>query len=614
MNKKYPFPFLDAYRKEDREFFFGRDEEIEALYRMTLQSNIVLVYGTSGTGKTSLIRCGLANEFKSYDWLELYVRRGNNIVASLDEILCKKSDAAFTYSETPAPVLQNLAQKIEAVYKASFKPIYLIFDQFEELYTISSKDKGKDKDEQTKFIQAIKELLLVEQPVKIIFSIREEYLGHLYEFEKQVPGLLRKKLRVEPMNLGKVTEVIKKVGAQKESVVQLKAGEEEKIAERIFEKIKGEKNTLTIELPYLQVFLDKLYLQITGDETRKQEALFTIEALDKMGDIGDVLRNFLDEQVLLTARKLDQKSEIIWQILSPFVTLDGTKEPLSSENLYLRLPGLSHSLIDTTLKAFGDSRILRFTEYDQRYEVAHDSLAKQIAAKRSDEEIAKLEVLRLVKSQTALKAEAREFFTEKQLGFIGPFLEKLNLGDEEQDWIARSRAYMLAEKDAEEKRQREKLEEAQRQAEQERQLRGQAVQAQLKAEQQKARAEQAKEEAEIQRGIAQQNVHRAKQRGTLAVIAFFAALAFAIFGWNKAIEAKDNLKNLTDENEARIKAETINKQKDAEKLIQQAELDIEAEEFWFAQQKLDSASVLIPGDPRIKEIKKEITIKKKKRN
>jgi Cdc6-like AAA superfamily ATPase len=71
MQKRYPFPFLDAYEREDRDFFFGRDEEIEQLYQLTQQSNIVLLYGHSGTGKTSLIRCGLANKFRSYDWQDV---------------------------------------------------------------------------------------------------------------------------------------------------------------------------------------------------------------------------------------------------------------------------------------------------------------------------------------------------------------------------------------------------------------------------------------------------------------------------------------------------------------------------------------------------------------
>jgi uncharacterized protein HemX len=71
-----------------------------------------------------------------------------------------------------------------------------------------------------------------------------------------------------------------------------------------------------------------------------------------------------------------------------------------------------------------------------------------------------LEVQRLVKSQTAMKEAAREFFTEKQLLFMEPYLGKFNPSAEESDWIARSRAEVLAQKDAAAKRQAEELENA----------------------------------------------------------------------------------------------------------------------------------------------------------
>ena len=99
MQKIYPFKFLDSYQREDKDFFFGRNEEIESLYQMIFQTKILLIYGTSGTGKTSLIQCGLANKFHTYDWLALPVRRGSNLISSLDKVLCDASDDVFIYTE-----------------------------------------------------------------------------------------------------------------------------------------------------------------------------------------------------------------------------------------------------------------------------------------------------------------------------------------------------------------------------------------------------------------------------------------------------------------------------------------------------------------------------------
>lgn len=531
MEKRYPFKFLDAYRKEDIAFFFGREEEIEALYSMVFQTKILVVYGGSGTGKTSLIQCGLASKFQSYDWLELYIRRGNHIIASLDKALCDKSDEAFSYTEQTEPVIGDLAKKIEAVYRASFKPVYLIFDQFEELYVLG------DKREQQHFERIIHEILQIEQPVKIIISVREEYLGHLYELERVVPELMRKKLRVEPMHLEKVESVIRNVGQQSASIISLQAGEEAAIAVAIFNKIRG-KNAITVELPYLQVFLDKFYLQITHDETRKAEAAFSLAALRKMGDIGDVLRDFLDEQAVKIARELEQTPDTIWGILSPFVTLEGTKEPLSATELQYRRPDTPAAQLVAVLQAMVKGRILRYTEHDERYEIAHDSLARQVAAKRSDEEIALLEVQRLIKSQVALKEETRDYFSEKQLVFMEPYLGKFRPNTEEQAWIEQSRTHWAEEREAQARREREELEKAKAQAERERAMR--------------VVAEQAKEEAEIQRVRAEQKTRQARQRTRLAVVLALLAVVVAAWAYILKIEA-DHAENAA--NEAEVKAQ-----------------------------------------------------------
>jgi hypothetical protein len=421
MKKVYPFKFLDAYNEDDTGIFFGRDEEISALYDMVFQSDILLVYGASGTGKTSLIQCGLASRFQSHDWLAINIRRGNNLNESLDKALKETGGEDTVVSGVGSDWKNVFMQKIEnaesikdlseeesqrlwisvrqeemflikqlsplellfkTIYLRYFKPIYLIFDQFEELFIIGTKD------EQDEFISRVQEILKIHQPIKMIFSIREEYLGYLDSFEKAIPQLLRKKLRIEPMNYDKVSQVIWGATHFENTNVKLKAGEEEKIIEGIFDKLKGGQKSLTIELPYLQVFLDKLYMNKTKDDERQAEAELTLDELKKLGDIGDVLREFLEEQVKCVNQNLvinypDATEENIWKILSPFVTLEGTKEPMSKKNLKDRLPAIDNGLIDKIIESFVNRRILRKSEMEDMYEIAHDSLAWRIAEKRT---------------------------------------------------------------------------------------------------------------------------------------------------------------------------------------------------------------------------------------
>jgi AAA+ ATPase superfamily predicted ATPase len=91
---KSPFKFLDSYTREDREIFFGREKEIEELFRRLFESRVLLVYGESGTGKSSLINCGLINKLSANEHLPIYIRRSDNILESLSEaiqILLKES-------------------------------------------------------------------------------------------------------------------------------------------------------------------------------------------------------------------------------------------------------------------------------------------------------------------------------------------------------------------------------------------------------------------------------------------------------------------------------------------------------------------------------------------
>ncbi|MGH1339624.1 MAG: leucine-rich repeat domain-containing protein [Aureispira sp.] len=456
-NKIYPFKFLDSYTVEDKDLFFGRDEEVRQLYQMIYQSDTLLLYGASGTGKTSLIQCGLASQFQKHDWLDVFVRRHKNLNESLHKALIAVGGQGVSTTKGTQNLdwlddimgheKQSTEKKdqsttqlyLKNIYLKHFRPIYLIFDQFEELFIL-----GKEE-EQQQFIRTVKEILQVEQPVKLIFSIREEYLGSLYEFEKAIPELLHKKLRIDPMNLEKAKAVVLGATRADKSIVHIEETEAEKIAEQVFEKIKGKEKTLTIQLPYLQVFLDKYYRHISKDKSKvpTTEATFTLAALAELGDIGNILRDFLEEQIIEIAKEQGCHQKTIWKILSPFVTMDGTKEPIGFGSLQQQLPDIESTLIQPVLAALMNNRILRFIEEEELYEIAHDSLALRIAEKRSDDEIALLEVRHLIKSQSLLKDEARELFSEKQLVFISPFLQQISLNTEEKTLIEESQAQVL---------------------------------------------------------------------------------------------------------------------------------------------------------------------------
>src|SRR6476469_5299148 len=56
---KSPFPGLRPFRNSEAHLFFGRDEQIEELLKRLASHRFLAVVGTSGSGKSSLVRAGL---------------------------------------------------------------------------------------------------------------------------------------------------------------------------------------------------------------------------------------------------------------------------------------------------------------------------------------------------------------------------------------------------------------------------------------------------------------------------------------------------------------------------------------------------------------------------
>src|SRR5581483_8599930 len=107
--------------------------------------------------------------------------------------------------------------------------------------------------EQRRVIAIIREILGTEQPVKVIICIREEFLACLRDFEKEVPQLFRKRLRMEAMNFVKKKRVINGLAAHRQTNLALESGEEEVVATEIFDRVRGDEQAGSIQLPYLQV-------------------------------------------------------------------------------------------------------------------------------------------------------------------------------------------------------------------------------------------------------------------------------------------------------------------------------------------------------------------------
>ncbi len=435
-----PFKFLDAFELEDKQHFFGREKEVDQLYDSVNKNRLVMVYGQSGTGKTSLVQCGLAARFDVTDWYPIFVRRQDNINQSLE----KKLQEAAKLKEPGDTV--DMLERINARY---LRPVYLIFDQFEELLIL-----GDEKKEQLPFVQTISKILKAEDlSCHIIFILREEFIAGLYHFEQEIPTLFDRRLRVEPMSFDKVSGVILKSCTAFN--IELEAPKEN--ARQIIEYISSGRSG--IPLPYLQVYMDMLYREdlkrTYGDNIPNEdypELEFTTQEIDELGAIENVLEDFLSQQEIRIDQQLkDQypsfKLGTTHQVLDTFVTDNGTKQALVfnreqemikiSDNAPDVLKNLPPATLTDLLEELEKSRILHETE--SSYELAHDTLAALIDQQRTDEERQLNNALISIRSHKMTYENTKEYPGQKVLNSLEPFFtpltEQNRLKPEEQAFL-----------------------------------------------------------------------------------------------------------------------------------------------------------------------------------
>ena len=54
-----PFPGLRPFQEDEEYLFFGRENQVDTMVDMLAANHFLAVVGTSGSGKSSLVNCGL---------------------------------------------------------------------------------------------------------------------------------------------------------------------------------------------------------------------------------------------------------------------------------------------------------------------------------------------------------------------------------------------------------------------------------------------------------------------------------------------------------------------------------------------------------------------------
>lgn len=444
-----PFKLLQSYDKSDVKVYFGREKETRLLAESLKRSKFILLYGASGTGKTSLIQCGLQGMFSTRDWMPVFVRRGSGFLPSLRIRLMEEYATRFRlrYPNQSLPTLEDwpLRDLVKALFSLTCIPVYLILDQFEEIFTLG------DKTEQDAFFQELVDFRLFEEDLfcKILLVVREEYIAHFYAYEEKLPFLFENRFRVEKMRREQLGEVVQKTLTwhyDSYPPFSTDSGTADQILDNLTDA-KGE-----TDLTDLQVYLDRLYREAAAK--RPDDGISPLvfdRALAGQHKLENVLSVFLEEQTERADRKLKaaeggKEHPVTLIILFKLVTPEGTKQHRNStqifEDLNIGKTPVEQIRLQTALALLcaPEMRLinrLKFTgSTDEYYEIWHDRLAAQVFKKFSADEMRQREALvtlnnkyKRFEAAESNKTRRAEYLSQGEAALIGQSLNLARISD-----------------------------------------------------------------------------------------------------------------------------------------------------------------------------------------
>lgn len=199
-----PFPGLRAFEEDEDILFFGREKQIDELLKKLRLVRFLTVIGSSGSGKSSLVKSGLIPSLHSgfmsgagSRWKICTFRPGNNPIGNLAHAL-SKNGVLYTYESeedehTYSAINESTLRRsnfglIDAYKQSGVDPknnLLILVDQFEELFRFSryEKDVKEGKRDSAAFINLL--LKATEQrelPIYVVFTMRSDFLGDCTEF------------------------------------------------------------------------------------------------------------------------------------------------------------------------------------------------------------------------------------------------------------------------------------------------------------------------------------------------------------------------------------------------------------------------------------------------
>lgn len=286
-----PRPFL----REEKRLFFGRDEDADKLLSMIIDNKIVILYAQSGAGKTSLINACMVDLLEDDEFRVLKVERiGDDIGKNLNPANIFVFNT-LSHLNLNGTLPQELEKKdLTSFIKRSYpdlveNPFVVIFDQFEEIFT-AQRDRWTDRE---KFFNEIEKLCENFPTSRIVFTMREDYIGY-FDFFDNIWNVRPYYFRLDLLKKNEALSAIKNPTKFKKRKYDKNVPDTivQELLQSKFRDQEGE--TRIIEGEYVEPVQLQIVCQKLWDSLEPDEEVITKDHLKEIGGVEKVLEDFYE--------------------------------------------------------------------------------------------------------------------------------------------------------------------------------------------------------------------------------------------------------------------------------------------------------------------------------
>jgi len=204
-----PFPGLRPFREDEEYLFFGREAQVDTMVDRLAAARLLAVVGSSGSGKSSLVNCGLIPALHrgllaaaGSAWQVAVLRPANRPIAALAEALAAPAvlgapdadESGFAPADLIEATLRmsklGLLDAYEMAHPDPRQNLLVVVDQFEELFryrALANDAAGAAalaaSADATAFINLLLEAANQRAlPVYVVLTMRSDFLGECAQF------------------------------------------------------------------------------------------------------------------------------------------------------------------------------------------------------------------------------------------------------------------------------------------------------------------------------------------------------------------------------------------------------------------------------------------------